>query len=432
VTLLQIVRDIVAVPVVAIGVYVLASVSYCLWLLLVALLSLLSSPKPKRLPTSRTKFCILIPAHDEEPVISATLESISTVDYPEELFTAVVIADNCSDRTAEIALSFNLGQVMLRKNPDERGKGYALNWALDALLPQHEWDAYVIIDADTQIDRQFLLEMESSRTRSIPGKFVAQGRYDVLNAGESWRTALLAGALSLVHVLRPVARQYLGLTVGLKGNGMCFDSAVLASAPWRGDSLTEDIDHTLDLLEQEDIRVCFVPDAKVAALMPATAKGAASQRERWENGRSQIFKKRAVSMLMRGLGTFRVTYIDAAFDLLVPPLAELASCLFVWVALILLFGLLGGHSHLLVGLAVYSVLSLFGYIVIGFMVAGAPKMAFEALFFAPVYTIWKLLLRVKRPARSTSQWVRTSRDTTDANADRLDPEPSIKQGGNTG
>src|SRR5262249_19752039 len=133
----------------ALGIAVTASVAYLLALLLAAALAKRKSARQTgAIPGSLLRISVLIPAHNEELVLGATLESLNAQDYP-GAFEIVVVADNCTDRTAAVALAGG-ALVLERTNLDERGKGHALNWGLARLLARPEPpDAFVIVDADT-------------------------------------------------------------------------------------------------------------------------------------------------------------------------------------------------------------------------------------------------------------------------------------------
>jgi GT2 family glycosyltransferase len=353
-------------------------------------------------------------------VLAATLRSLKTQDYPGERFEVVVVADNCTDATAQIARDH--GAVVLeRVNARERGKGYALDWALAQLLAQPApAEAFVIVDADTWVEPGFLTIMASRLypESSERGCRALQGRYGVLNRQEGWRAALMAAAFDLYNHVKPLGRDRLGLSVGLKGNGMAFTRAVLERARWRGHSVTEDIDYGLDLLRHHGIRVRYVPEARVLAQMPTTGAGVATQRDRWEAGRYRLLRERALPLLLEGLRGRDLRLCDAALDLLLPPLAELTALLCLWAAMIAL----GQVTHLLSdspgwwGPWAVSALGLLLYLFGGLKVADAPRQAYRALLQAPCYVLWKFALYagrvVGRPSRTpaaASEWVRTAR-----------------------
>ena len=364
------------------------------------------------------RFAIVVPAHNEELVLDATLTSLLHLDYPADLMEIVVIADNCIDNTARIAEERG-ATVWERENLSERGKGYALQWAFAKLLTRATPpDAFVVVDADTFVNADFLTVMAAAlAARSTNGLCALQGRYGVLNASENWRTALMAGAFDLFNHVKPLGRDRLNLSVGLKGNGMAFTRPVMETIPWQGTSITEDIDYGLDLLDK-GVRVGYVPRAKVAAQMPTTARAAASQRQRWEGGRANLLKTRALFLFAKAVRTRNAAYADAAIDLLIPPLAELAALLLVWGIWIVagVFWDKTAQPVLWLVLWINAALGFVAYIFVGFWVSGAPRQAYLSLLFAPGYAVWKIALMAARPFRrkakpsgTTEKWVRTER-----------------------
>ena len=359
---------------------------------------------------------VIIPAHDEELVLAGTLDSLSKQAYPAECFEVVVVADNCTDATASLASSHGV-TVLERTHAQERGKGYALNCAVTHLLSQPSPpEGFVIVDADTWVAPDFLARM-SVRLQSAGeagGCAAWQGRYGVLNFGESWRAGLMAAAFDLVNHIKPLGREALKLSVGLKGNGMAFTRAVAAAQPWPGGSLTEDLDYSLELARRMGLRVGYAHEARVLAQMPTEAAQAGSQRSRWERGRLRLVRERALPLLWEGLRGRNRLLLDMALDLMVPPLAELGALTLAWLGLVVL----GTVTHLLphpaawVVSAVLTSLGLLLYILGGLRVAGAPPEAYSALVRAPFYAAWKFALALSGMARKRSdaeEWVRTER-----------------------
>ncbi len=380
------------------------------YLLLLALAAVFYRPRPLAEAVERRRFCILVPAHDEELVLGEVLARLRELEYPVDRFDVVVIADNCSDRTAEIA--GEQGAVVLERFDEAlRGKGYALEWGIERMLAAElAYDAFVIMDADSVLSANFL---EAMNRRLAAGCRAVQGRYDVLNARDSWRTKLMACALALAHDARPKGRSVLGLSDGLKGNGMCFARQVVADHPWPGRSITEDIDFTLELV-QSDIRVDYAPEATVLAQMPVSARQSASQRERWEGGRYGLLR-RALRLLASGLGRRSAMQADRAIELIVPPFAELFAL--PWLML-----LLGWAAHVLGASAQMVSIWLWAwagvvagqllYLAVGFRVSRVPLDLIAALGFAPIYVPWKLGLYVGMIARrGAGGWKRTERRT---------------------
>ncbi len=400
-----------------------------------ALLTLLAAAAfPRRryasLDASSLILAVVVPAHNEELVLAGTLKSLRAQSYPASQFEIVVVADNCSDRTAEIARSHG-ATVLERTHAAERGKGYALNYAVHSLLARpRAADAFIIIDADTQAAPDFLSQMSAriSQNQDPRGYGAWQGRYGVLNAHDGWRAALMTAAFDLVNHVKPLGRDTLGLSAGLKGNGMAFTRPLAEALPWPGGSLTEDLDYGLELARRFGLRVRYVPEARVEAQMPATAGQAASQRKRWEQGRSGLVRERALPLLWESLRRRSLLLLDAAWDLLTPPLAELAALLVLFAGLTA-FGTaahLLPHPVLWTRAAASGLLGLCVYVLGGLRVAGAGPDAYAALLRAPFYAFWKFALLLtgrKRSQKADAEWVRTERAPLPSEASVTESRP---------
>ncbi len=258
-----------------------------LFLLLAAALAGRRDVSPRSL-IRRLRLAVIVPAHNEELVLAGTLEACGAQNYPADRFEIVVVADNCTDQTAALARAHGV-TVLERFHATERGKGLCAESCHRASAPTPQSAGRHCYCGCGYLGRPgFSVPHGSDGWLSAqdPRGFGAwQGRYGVLNAGDGWRAALMAGAFDLVNHVKPLGREALGLSVGLKGNGMAFTRALAADLPWPGGSLTEDLDYGLELARRYDLRVGYAPEARVLAQMPASAEQAASQRARWEGGR---------------------------------------------------------------------------------------------------------------------------------------------------
>ncbi len=368
---------------------------------------------PTDLPDrSHARFAILIPAHNEELLLADALKSLSSVNYPTDLFRIVVIADNCSDSTAKIAQEQG-ALVLERFNKELIGKGYALEWALNRLLTEEllDFSAVVVLDADTCVSSNILSSFNSSINM---GNQVMQVRYEVLNVTESWRTKLMSCALSLAHIVKPLGREYLKLSDGLKGNGMCFTRSVVEMVPWSGDSITEDIEYTLRLCRAK-IRISFLPDAAVWAQMPTSGTQAATQRSRWEGGRYQLLVHTAPRLLIEGLKTRSSILFDRAVELIIPPFAELFAVPFLMLVVSFSVVRYFGWQSALIFTLCWSVVLLMqaGYLFLGMWIAKVPSEVALSALYAPVYIVWKFALYAMMAiGRSAGGWNRTERHKT--------------------
>ena len=366
------------------------------------------------------RFAVLIPAHNEELLLGLALESLNRLEYPRDRFHLVVVADNCSDRTAGIARE--KGAIALERfNTDKIGKGYALEWALKQLMGQSpsseligisQFDAVVILDADTQVASNLLSTFAASMGS---GEKAMQVRYEVLNPYESWRTKLMCCALSLVHIVKPLGRERWKLSDGLKGNGMCFAREVVERVPWSGESITEDIEYTIRLC-RAGYRVAFLPESAVWAQMPTTGAQSASQRKRWEGGRYHLLSKVAPALLMEGLKKRDWKLLDRAVELIIPPFAEMFAFPFVFMlaclatSVVLHWQIAVAYTLCFALMLIMQAVYLFG----GMWIAKVPASIARTALYAPGYIVWKFALYgVMIATRSAGGWKRTERRSVD-------------------
>lgn len=357
---------------------------------------------------SHTDFAILVPAHNEETVIGTILASLTGLNYPTDCFAVYVVADNCSDRTAELVREHSREHqrvhVYERVDPVKRGKGYALNWMLQRLAEDNlHYDACIILDADSIVEPDFLLSMNRELAR---GGQALQACNTVLNVTDSPGTALRWLALTLVNHVRSLGRTSLGGSSTLNGNGMCLSHALLARYPWQAFGQAEDYQYYLMIVEQGE-RVAYVPDAVVRSQMPATFAQMRTQDIRWESSSGSQSTWHAVALLLKaGLKQRDFVRIEAVAELLTPPLSLLVSwCMLTFVfSLVLLTGSGLLVSTLLVG-------GLLFYIGTAFYLLRPTQAVYTALLHAPGFVLWKLWVYfvLKRSKKHVGEWVRTSR-----------------------
>ena len=367
---------------------------------------------PHQPPTTTKRdlrFRIVVPAHNEDAGIGTTVESLLAVDWPRDKFEVLVVADNCIDNTADVARAAG-ATVLERHNDTLRGKGYALELAFDTILKDSDADAVVVVDADTIVSPNLLA---ACATRIEQGALAMQAEYGVRNVHASWRTELMALALGMFHALRNNARERLGLSAGLRGNGMCFTRACLERFPHKAYGLVEDVEHGL-ALGRGGVRIVAVVDAFVLGEMVSGGKASESQRRRWEDGRAKLKREVLPGVVRDGLRTKSPLLLDLAIDLLIPPLSSIG--LLVVAVIVVDIGRTGlalwlgyGVDALAVG-ALLPALLLSLYVLRGMQLSGLGLGGFVVVAKAPAYVLWKVWLKLKGTPK-TDGWVRTARET---------------------
>ncbi|MES1174330.1 MAG: glycosyltransferase family 2 protein [Myxococcales bacterium] len=382
----------------ALSLPVLFAASY---LLLATLLSARSPVPEQRTPERRFRF--VVPAHNESAGIGATVTSLLGVDYPASLFEVVVVADNCEDDTAERARAAG-AMVLERKDEQQRGKGYALLLAFSNLPP--ELDAVVVVDADTLVSPNIL---RSFAARRDLGAVAVQADYAVRNPNAGWRTRLIAIAFGAFHIVRSRARERLGLSCGLRGNGMCFSAGLLAAVPHEAFSIVEDVEYGLRLGEA-GYRVHYADDAHVYGEMVSTAAAASSQRRRWEEGRKELVRRNGWRLLRLGFARKNWVLFDLALDLLVPPLSRIAVLSVIGACAAATLSVVHGSFALSLASFGGCTFAVVAYVLRGWSVSGTGPRGLFDLAIAPAYVLWKASLRFRKTTRPTSTWVRTKRE----------------------
>jgi len=364
---------------------------------------------PRRKPTGaapppRHRFAVVIPAHDEALTLPVLLRSLERLEYPRELYEIVVVADHCTDGTASLA-RVGHARVLEHTEGARGGKGFALRWAFASLLAEDRHDAFVILDADSQPVPTLLRAFDRELQR---GAHALQGHVSVANPHESWRTALMAADVALIYYLRPLGRQALGASAGLRGNGVCLTRVALRRATWQTCSVAEDQEYHLQLVLAGG-HVGFVPDAVVATVMEPTFEAAESQELRWEGGRLEIARAYLPALLRAAVRLRSWTCLDAALDLATPPFALLAAGTTLMATAHAIAWLAGGPfapaacwGGLLVAQTFYALA--------GCALAGVPARTYLALIYcAPRYVLNKVAVCARVTRRGRAEWTPTGR-----------------------
>ncbi len=359
----------------------------------------------------RHRFLILVPAHNEELLLGEVIERLRLQSYPPTEYEIVVIADNCDDKTADIARKAE-AITLVRNEPDHRGKGQALNWAIQGPLKEwpHPWDAIVVVDADSVLNSDFLWFMNEGLQQ---GHEAMQAYYGVNNSTDNWRTSLMCAALSVFHFLRPLGRDNLGLPCGLKGNGMCFARPLVERFGYPATSVVEDVELALMYL-RHGIGVKFMPGAQVYGQMATNRNQADSQRKRWEGGRKALIEEWALPLWREGWRERNFSKLDGAMDLFIPPLSLLVMAVTLGWLLMLVVTILHASPLSVIGLGVWTatLLSIVFYLMTGLALTRAPLSVWLQLSASPLFIFWKIALYFGMTSKGKTarpEWVRTER-----------------------
>ena len=133
--------------------------------------------KETNLAAPKSRFAIVIPAHNEAMVLGDLLDNLRILKYPKELYDVFVIADNCTDNTADIARAHG-AHVFERENKELVGKGYAMDWVFPKIFAlDKKYDAFCVFDSDNLVHLDFLAVMNNRLINRIQIKQVQRLRY---------------------------------------------------------------------------------------------------------------------------------------------------------------------------------------------------------------------------------------------------------------
>lgn len=271
------------------------------------------------------KYAILIPGRNEEKVIPHLIASIKGQSYPEELLDIFVIADNCTDNTAQVARDAGAHYVIERSDKKKIGKGYALDYALNLIkkdFADNHYDGYFVFDADNLLDENFITEMNKMFSN---GHRIITSYRNTKNYGTSWVSA--GGSLWYLRESRFLnhPRTIMNTSCAISGTGFLVHHEVLDRiGGWKFFLLTEDLEFSLQqVLEGETIAYCN--NAVLYDEQPVLFSQSWRQRMRWTKGSMQLTKKYFFKMV-KGMFTGRgFACFDLAVSTMIPLMLTIVS-----------------------------------------------------------------------------------------------------------
>ena len=266
------------------------------------------------------RYAAIISARNEENVISGLIKSLKEQNYPEELLDVYVIADNCTDNTAQVAA--DAGAIVYRRfNHVQVGKGYALDYLFHQLTEEgkNDYDGYFVFDADNYVDPNFVKEMN---TVFDTGKYAALTSYrNSVNLSDNWVSS--GSALWFIRESRFVSasRMWLGNSCHVGGTGFMFSQEIMRrNNGWKFHLLTEDLEFTMDSVLHGD-RIGYCGTAILYDEQPVTFAQSWRQRLRWSKGFLQVFRYYGPALIKRAVRERDFSAVD--FTLLLCPFTVL-------------------------------------------------------------------------------------------------------------
>jgi cellulose synthase/poly-beta-1,6-N-acetylglucosamine synthase-like glycosyltransferase len=354
------------------------------------------APAASRLPRTT----ILVPAHNERAVITATLDNLRS-ELTEQV-SLLVVADNCEDDTPLLAERAG-ARVVRRQDPSRRGKGYAIEFGLNELAKDPP-EIVIIVDADCRVEPGSIAVLaEQARKTGRP----IQAEYLILPPRLEPKTAVNAVAFLIKNRVRPLGLARLGLPCQLTGSGMAFPWEVIRKAPPGGSYLVEDMLMGIELARLGSPPL-FCPEARIKSELPTREQAQTGQRRRWEHGHLATLIAHGPKLVLEGVRKADLNLLAMGLDLLVPPLTSLLLALSVVVGLnaLLSLGLGGGPLYLSLG----AVAAIGASVLLAWLTQGRELVPLRYALLVPGYVLWKLPLYVAFAARrKQATWEQTER-----------------------
>ena len=361
-----------------------------------------ASGSGKQVDLSRPKTTILIPAHNEAEQIKEVIEGLQMQLSDRD--RVIVIADNCHDNTAELARSTGV-EVLERENKTERGKGYALDYAMQKIKSDPP-EVLVILDGDCLV--------EPDTIKNITQKAIATGRpvqaTYLMEQPEnpSLKDNISMFSIKVKNLVRLLGLNRLGWHSLLTGSGMAFPWSLISQVSLAGSKTTDDMQLTVDLALAGSTPV-FCREALVIGRLMKD-KDAQSQRSRWEHGHLEMILVEVPRLLKAFVKTGNFAALGLALDILIPPLSLLVMA---WMAIAITVWLVTVFTNIsILPAVVISVAG--GFLLVAVMLAwvkfGRSDLPLKNLIAIPFYILGKIPIYLRFLVKPQSRWLKTERD----------------------
>lgn len=251
---------------------------------------------PQYQPDNQTfhKFAFLISARNESKVIKNLIESINKQNYPKDKITIFVVADNCTDNTAQICRD-NGCVVYERYNKEKIGKGYALNFLTNHISRDYgmeSFDAYFVFDADNVLSENYVAEMNKA---FCCGHKIITSYRNVKNFDSNYISACYGYHQYRTLRTLNIPRTKLNLSCLVTGTGFLVSSDLLKDG-WKWELITEDCEFSVDCA-LAGYKIVYCHSAVFFDEQPTTFKIMLRQRLRWAKGFLMVFSSHGKKLL---------------------------------------------------------------------------------------------------------------------------------------
>ena len=265
------------------------------------LVAVLKNEKDPGREASFHHYAVMICARNEANVIADLIDSIKTQSYPQDLIDIFVMADNCSDDTAEIASSRGV-HVYTRFNSEKVGKGYALEALMNHMREDYPegFDGYFVFDADNILEHDYIEQMNR---KFSDGHEIVTGFRNSKNFADNWISAGNALWFMWDSQYLNYPRYLLGISCTVSGTGFLFSRRIAEKmGGWPYHMLTEDWEFSFDQVTKGE-KIAFCRQAVLYDEQPTSFAASCRQRIRWLRGLLQVnirYMKKVLKGIFRG------------------------------------------------------------------------------------------------------------------------------------
>ena len=368
----------------------------------------------------RPRVTVIVPAHNEASIIAACLASVrAQLEVGDRL---LVIADNCDDATVVVAHACG-AQVIERRDPHRRGKGYALDVGLTAARLDPP-EVVIMIDADCAVADETIDHI--ARLAAATGRPVQAAYLIEPSADAGLNDYASSFAFTLKNLVRPRGSDRLGLPCSLMGTGMAFPWTVIRDAALATPKTAEDLRLTVQLARAGHMPV-FCGTAKVTGRLLRQKDEAHAQRTRWEHGHLETLITEGRNMWYTAIQRRSVALAAMALDLCVPPLALFVTLLATALGAALLAAAMGA-SAIPAALLVLGGLVLSASVGVAWLKFGRDSIPLRMLFASPLYVLRKMPLYFAFFTRRQSTWAAADPNSAERHVDAPTEIPVVHVG----
>ena len=226
------------------------------------------------------RFAAIIAARNEEQVIGNLVKSLKSQNYPGDLIDIIVVPNNCTDHTKEVAL--DNGAIIIEPPFAINSKGKALTYFFDQIFEKNDvYDAFCVFDADNLVHPDFFAKINNAL---CSGTKIAQGYRDSKNPSDTCTSSCYSIYYLTINRFINHARSALGLSCMINGSGFMISADILReNGGWHTVTMAEDIELTVQCALKGH-KIGWVPEAIIYDEQPLTLEQSWKQRLRWSSG----------------------------------------------------------------------------------------------------------------------------------------------------